>query len=279
MSKIDAAAIEKFQLALQKDPNSQVFAPLAEAYREMKLLKEAEKTVRDGMKRHPNFVGGLVTLAKILRDLGRYQEAIAPLKKAAQLAPENILAHQLMAEIYLANRQPKDSLKAFKMVLFLNPGSKAAQNAVSKLESLTADEYDDEVFEMAKLHHVKILNPEGNVATTEIAAGAGFTPPAPNRAMERMLSLIDAFIVRNDLEKAHLLLKDTLVEFGDHPEIQRRMKSLQIRTHQEAEEASPLKPLGTAPLASREKMAKEKKLKTLNEILTRIENYRQTVEI
>ncbi len=34
--------------------------------------------------------------------------------------------------------------------------------------------------------------------------------------MERMLSLIDAFIVRNDLEKAHALLKDTRVEFGEN---------------------------------------------------------------
>ncbi len=284
MSKMGSETIEKFQIALQKDPNSQIFAALGEAYRELKMMAEAEKVVRDGMKRHPHFVGGLVTFAKILRDLGKFQEALAPLKKAVQLSPENILAHQLMAEVHLANRQPKEALKAFKMVLFLNPGSKTSQNAVNKLESLTADEYDDEVFEMSKLHQLRMSRSGENKADDngDEVTKVAFKPATENaRAMERMLSLIDAFIVRNDLEKAHLLLQDTLTEFGEHPEIQRRMKSLQVRTSLRPESAAPLRPLdpAEAPPLSREKRAQEKKLKSLNEILTRIERYRHAVEI
>lgn len=270
MSKVDVGMIEKFQIALQKDPNSQVFATLAEAYREMHMLKEAEAVVRNGMWRHPNFVGGLVTFAKIMRDLGNFQESLAPLKKAAQLAPENILAHQLMAEVYLASKQPKDSLKAYKMVLFLNPKSKAAQNAVSKLESLTADDYDDEVFEMTRLQNVQ-MSPVVKPASPNHETTAVQNSP---RALERMLSLIDAFIVRNDLEKAHLLLKDTIIEFGEHPEIQRRMRSLQIRTNHDPDAAAPLRPEGSTGI-HRRKMLRERSLKTLNRVLTNIDTYRE----
>lgn len=276
MSKIDIGTIEKFQIALQKDPNSQVFATLAEAYREMHMYKEAETVVRNGMWRHPNFVGGLVIFAKIMRDLGNFQEALAPLKKAAQLAPENILAHQLMAEVYLANKQPKESLKAYKMVLFLNPNSKIAQNAVSKLESLTADDYDEEVFEMTKLQNVQMsrITPtaEPTKENSALAAKSNANETSP-RALERMLSLIDAFIVRNDLEKAHLLLKDTLIEFGEHPEIQRRMKSLQIRTNHDPDAASPLRPQGSTGV-HRKKMQRERNLRTLNRVLENIDSYR-----
>ncbi len=283
MSKIDAATIEKFKQALQKDPNSQIFATLAEAYRELKMLPEAEKTVRDGMKRHPNFVGGLVTLGRILQDLGKYQEALAPLKKAAQLAPENILAHQLMGEMFLQLEQPKDALKSFKMVLFLNPNSKTAKNAVSKLESLSADEYDDEVFEMTKLHKMKIVDTSDNKPLTLDARAINNPDASRNRALERMLSLIDAFIVRNDLEKAHLLLKDTHVEFGDHPEIQRRMKSLQVKTTLTPEEAVPLKPLQPTQSGSLKNLRhddnRDRKIRTLKNILENIEEYRHAVQI
>ncbi len=275
MPKIETSAIEKYQTLLAKDPNSQVFAPLAEAYREMGMMKEAMQIVTAGVQRHPQFVGGLVTYAKILRDAGKFPQALEVLKKATGLAPENILAHQLTAEVQLGNKNPKDALKAFKMVLFLNPNSKSAQKAVQKLESLTADEYDDEVFAMAKLPNVNLDAPSADKQFTSTTMSPAIPEPmykpAPqpkNKAMERMLSLIDAFIVRNDLEKAHALLKDTRIEFGDHPEIERRMKTLQVR-YNEPEEPMPLK-----PLRSREELIHQKKLETLEMMLRRIEEYR-----
>lgn len=274
MPKIDASAIEKYQNLLAKDPQSQAFAPLAEAYREMGMLPEALKTATAGVQRHPQFVSGLVTFARILRDVDQPEKALGALKKASQLAPENILAHQLMAEIYLNSKNPKDALKSFKMVLFLNPHSKSAQKAVQKLESLTADEYDEDVFAMAKLPDVqlnaatlpaKALSSEGTEDATRIVP---ITPVTPSRALERMLSLIDAFIVRNDLEKAHALLKDTRIEFGESPEIQRRMQSLQVRYHDE-EDPTPL-----SRLQPRERLIQEKKLEVLNMMLRKIEEYR-----
>lgn len=271
MPKIEASAIEKYQTLLAKDPNSQVFAPLAEAYREMGMTKEALQVVTSGVQRHPQFVGGLVTYAKILRDTGNFPKALEVLKKATSLAPENILAYHLTAEVQLGCKNPKDALKAFKMVLFLNPNSKSAQKAVQKLESVTADEYDDEVFSMAKLPNVNLDTPPPNISYATPAIPEPLYKPAPqpkNKAMERMLSLIDAFIVRNDLEKAHALLKDTRVEFGDHPEIERRMKTLQVR-YNEPEEAMPLR-----PLRSREDLIHQKKLETLEMMLRRIEEYR-----
>lgn len=267
--KIDASTVEKYQLILEKDPNSQVFAPLAEAYREMGMLPEAQKTVTAGVQRHPQFVSGLVTYAKVMRDSNQMEKALEALKKAASLAPENILAHQLSAEIHLATKNPKEALKAFKMVLFLNPNSQTAQKAVHKLESLTADEYDEEVFSMTKLPEVLL---DKKSAAPPSKSENGMVPPpqpaAPNKAMERMLSLIDAFIVRNDLEKAHLLLKDTHLEFGDHPEIQRRMKTLQVR-YNGPEEATPLK-----PLQPRSQQTREKKLEVLDMMLRKIDDYR-----
>lgn len=267
--KIDAGTVEKYQLILGKNPNSQVFAPLAEAYREMGMLQEAQKVVTEGVQRHPQFVSGLVTYAKVMRDLKHFDKALGALKKASLLAPENILAHHLLAEIHLSQKNPKEALKSFKMVMFLNPHSKSAQKAVQKLESLTADEYDEEVFAMTKLPDISLDGEHSQFQNKKEEAEA-IKPVAikSNRAMDRMLSLIDAFIVRNDLEKAHALLKDTRLEFGDHPEIERRMKTLQVR-YNDSEEAPPLK-----PLESRGKTNRDNKLEALRMMLRRIDEYR-----
>lgn len=266
--KIDAGTVEKYQVILEKDPNSQIFAPLAEAYRGMGMLQEALKTVTAGVQRHPQFVSGLVTYAKVLRDLGEFKKALDALTRATSLAPENILAHQLLAEIQLASKNPKDALKSFKMVLFLNPNSKSAQKAVQKLESLTADDYDDDVFAMTKLPDVHLDQAPEKKARDPNSLIMKPLPNTPSKALERMLSLIDAFIVRSDLEKAHALIKDTITEFGEHPEIARRLKSLQIRFN-DTEEATPLR-----PLQPRDQVVCERKIEILELMLRKIEDYR-----
>lgn len=286
MPKIEASTIEKYQVILQKDPNSQVFAPLAEAYREMGLLKEAEAVARNGVKQHPAFASGLVVYARVLKDLERFEDALKLAQKTIQLSPENILAHHLQAEIYLQTKQPKQALKAFKMVLFLNPQSDRARKAVAKLESLTADEYDDDVFEMTKIGSLKEQfwvedeEPEKPATVSKSVPAAETTAsrkvPPPSRGLERMLSLIDAFIVRNDLNKAKMLLSDTQTEFGDHPEILQRMRLLHSRsgsmmaTSENEDQATPLK-----PLVSREKALQQKKLEVLEMMLRNIGEYRQ----
>ncbi len=282
--KIDAVTVEKYQKILEKDPQSQVFAPLAEAYREMKMLEEAKRVVTAGVQRHPQFVAGLVTYARIMKDLGELEKSLDALKKAVQLSPENLLAFQLLAETHLAQKNPKEALKAFKMLLFLNPHAKTAQRAVQKLESLTADEYDEEVFAMTKLPDVHLGQWESNAQELRDSQTnpnfiiddlrqAPRETPSVSRALERMLSLIDAFIVRNDLEKANALLKDTRVEFGEHPEISKRMKTLQVRYNEPAD-PTPLK-----PLASRQQLVRERKIEILSMMLRKIEERRTHLDL
>src|SRR5262245_9775147 len=157
---IQAELIERYQLLLQKDPKSQVFAPLTEAYRKMGLLEEAFRIAVRGVQFNPNFSGGRIALAKVFLDRDNLAAAVDELEKAAELSSDNILAHQLLAECYLRSKRPKDALKSFKMVLFLAPSNDKAAKAVKKLESLTADEYDDDLFEMKPLTDINEMKSE-----------------------------------------------------------------------------------------------------------------------
>ena len=116
MQDIQPELIEKFQILLQNDPKSQVFAPLSEAYRKMGLLEEAFRISVRGVQFNPQFGGGRIALAKIFLERDNLPGAIEELEKAGELSPDNILAHSLLADCYLKAKRPKDALRSFKMV-------------------------------------------------------------------------------------------------------------------------------------------------------------------
>lgn len=250
--------VERYQLELQKDPRSRVFAPLAEAYRKMGLIEEARRICERGVGFHKNFAGGHVAYAKVLLDLKLPDAAVPHLETACKLSPDNLMAHSLLGETLLQVRRPKDALKAFKMVLFLNPNDQRAQAAVRKWEFLTADEYDDEVFEMKPVFEATKAKAEVSfddeleqlledtnptLAKTSPAATRIDLAQRHARALERAVSLADAFTIRNDLEAAIKVLEDAVRLLGPNPEVVKRreilLKRLQVLEDEGEGDAGP----------------------------------------
>jgi tetratricopeptide (TPR) repeat protein len=265
MQEIQPELIEKYQILLQKDPKSQVFAPLTEAYRQMGLLEEAFRIAVRGVQFNPNFGGGRIALAKVFLDRDNLQGAVIELEKAVDLSPDNIMAHSLLGECYLKSKRPKDALRSFKMVLFLSPNDQKAQKAVRKLESLTADEYEEDLFEMKQL-------PQNDHAG---GAGAAETlKPIPTGALtselDRILSLSDAYIVRNDLDKANEVLRQGEISFGSHPELTKRFKLVNQRNVSTESDTNI-----EGPPLSRERQRLDAKISMLQDILERVRDTSQ----
>ncbi len=91
--------INKYLAILIKDPGSMVFAPLAEAYRKAGILDEAIAVAQDGLKLHPNYVSGMVALGRAYFDKGMHAEAKEALDKVLVIAPDNIIASNVLQEI------------------------------------------------------------------------------------------------------------------------------------------------------------------------------------
>ena len=246
--------IEKYQVIYQKNPESKVFAPLSEAYRKSGELKKALQMAKQGVKQHPNFAGGHIALSRIFIENGDIKEALLHLETAARLAPENILAHNLIAYTHLQLKQPKEALKAFKRVLFCDPQNEKAKQAIEKLESLTADEYDEDVFQMQPLsptsnpHQRRKEDPKGR---------------QKNYSLADYLSLIDAYMARNNPIKAAELAKVAEVYFPQHPEILRRMDILQLE--------------GPQDKSPKKSPSHTEYVNELNRILTQIAQHRQEI--
>lgn len=119
----------------QEDPTSRVFAPLAEAYRKAGLIDEAIEIAREGLRVHPNFVGGRVALARALFEKRQYDEVIEELSIVVREVPDNLVAQRLLAESSLMLGRVTEALSAYKMLLYFNPGDPETSRVVAELET------------------------------------------------------------------------------------------------------------------------------------------------
>lgn len=209
---------------MRHNPQSQVFAPLADAYLERGLDMQALELATLGTQRHPNFPAGFLILGKIQLKLKKLKEAELSLQKAIELSPQNILAHQLLGDVYLEQKHPLEALKAFKMVLFLNPYSQKAKLAVEKLETASALEFEEETFAMARLSDLRQVQKSDWTLTGSVAGTDPQTDAHQEKARKRLLQLADAFLIRNDTVKAYELLQEIQNEYGPHPDIESRLQ-------------------------------------------------------
>ncbi len=118
----------------QQDPRSRVFAPLAEAYRKAGLLDEAIEIVKEGLTKHPGFIGGRVALARAYFDKGLYQKVLDEMIPVVQEAPDNLAAQKLTAESYLLLGSVEEALQAFKLLLYYHPQDSEVAEIVRELE-------------------------------------------------------------------------------------------------------------------------------------------------
>jgi tetratricopeptide (TPR) repeat protein len=131
----------------QEDPTSRIFAPLAEAYRKAGLVDEAIEIAREGLRVHPNFVGGRVALARALFEKRLYEEVVEGLGVVVREVPDNLVAQRLVAESCLMLGRVSEALSAYKMLLYFNPTDVETARVVSELE---AQAYEDGILVLRK---------------------------------------------------------------------------------------------------------------------------------
>lgn len=198
--------IQHYKELYKQEPSSKVFAPLAEAYRRAKVLDEAQHLCEEGIKNHPQFSGGYLTLGRIYIDRDDLQSALPNIERACQLSPDNILARAILAEIYLKLHEVEKALNEYKMVLFLNPEDERAAKAVRKLEVFVVKDYNTNDYDWQF-----VKDPENDAVMD----------------LESVLSLIDIHIIKSDFVSARALVEQALNQYSSTPELSYRQKLLE----------------------------------------------------
>lgn len=113
--------IAKCEKILQDDPNSQIFAALAESYRKKGELEKAFRVCQSGLKIHPSYASAHVVMAKINLDRGLYDWAEAEVRTAIDLGGRTRNIELLLAEIYIYKGEFNTAIKLLKQLKETDP--------------------------------------------------------------------------------------------------------------------------------------------------------------
>ncbi len=121
MGEVDLSEVERYLRIFQENPDSRVFAPLADMYRRLGRLKEAEDICREGLLRHPYYAGGKVALAHILLEGGRYDEALKEAESVVTYYPDNLLARKILIRVLGSLNQVDAARREYEALKHLAP--------------------------------------------------------------------------------------------------------------------------------------------------------------
>jgi len=126
--------IEELRGRLKADPKSRIFYPLAEELRKVSQFAESEQVLHTGLANHPTYLSAWVSLGRVLRELGRNDEAVEALTRALQLDPGNVVAARILADAYLALGEKVEAIKKYKLVHALLPSDEELEATIERLE-------------------------------------------------------------------------------------------------------------------------------------------------
>jgi predicted regulator of Ras-like GTPase activity (Roadblock/LC7/MglB family) len=123
--------IAKCNKILTENPNSQIFAALAEAYRKKGEVDKAFRICQTGLKVHPKYGSAHFVMAKINMDKGLYDWSEMEVVKAIELDGHSHATDLLLAEIYI---QKGEFNKATKLLSSLQAGGASSQHIERLME-------------------------------------------------------------------------------------------------------------------------------------------------
>ncbi len=270
----DTQKIDSLQIELQSNPKSLSFPQLADLYLAQNMVSDAETLLLRSLKYHPGSVSGHMLLGRVYQLKNEDQKALEQFNICLQKAPTNWACYLLRAQMYLKIQKTKLALQDYKQVMLHNPKHVGVRKSIARLESLTADEYDEDLFEIKNINQIAAATPAQTPVSISTAITAGDSWSKINPRLERVLSLVDAFVIRQEYDKAIKLLRECQSEFGDQPHHVNEIQSRLLKLSQ-FEAVEKLRPKEARHISlAKQSLIIEKKQKALELLLRRIQESR-----
>jgi predicted regulator of Ras-like GTPase activity (Roadblock/LC7/MglB family) len=156
--------IAKCQKILEADPNSQIFAALAEAYRKKGEVSKALEVCRKGIEMHPDYASAYIVLAKVFADQNNFNEADRQLQKAIEVGGRTRSVDLLQSEIYIKLGYKDKARNILFKLQKSDPHNDVIKNLLVALESKSIDmpepapapKFKSEIARMPKSEHITV---------------------------------------------------------------------------------------------------------------------------
>ena len=130
-----ADAIRRQEERLKRDPGSLAFAQLADLYRKVGRTREAVTLCREGLARYPHYTTARLILAKALASEGTLAEALAETSAILEVAPKDVQAHRLAAELHRRLGRVDRAVVHLETALRLDPADRESRSLLALLRA------------------------------------------------------------------------------------------------------------------------------------------------
>ena len=159
--------IQKYQKTLAESPDSRVFAPLAESYRRLGLYDRAFETLREGVRRNPDYVLGYLVLASCYADKDEHQLVYTTLRPLVHNNRDNLRLQKLFAQSCLKLKHIDEALETYKYLLFMNPKDSEIAEKVKELDNVSPVHETTYIEEQEEAEHFDVeklkVSPDENL--------------------------------------------------------------------------------------------------------------------
>ncbi len=128
-------AIECFEIVADNYPNAASYYNLAMMLFKSHKFKQSAKALEKSIDMEET-IARLVSLARVYRVIGQYDQQVIILNRALELEPKSIAIMLLLAESHLHQNQPQQSAQIFKSIIHLEPNNVRAKQALSSNPAL-----------------------------------------------------------------------------------------------------------------------------------------------
>ena len=152
--------IRRFEEQYRRQPESLVFARLADAFRKAGEPERALTVLEDGLLRHPDYPSGHIVRARALRDLGRVEETLQAFRRVLELDGANLVAIREMAGLADERGDLGEARHWYERLAQIDSADPEVRRRLAELEAAVTEP------------------PEAEAA--EAAVSAGPTEPSPD---------------------------------------------------------------------------------------------------
>lgn len=130
-----AAEIRKLEQKHEEDPDGRYFVPLANAYRQLGELEHAELLLRDGLRRHPEYLSAHIVLGRCLLDRGDPHGAEEEFRRVLAADPQNLIALRTLAELATADGRWAEAEHWYAELLAADPLNEDARRQLETVKT------------------------------------------------------------------------------------------------------------------------------------------------
>lgn len=130
--------IRRFEEQYRRQPESLVFARLADAYRKAGDPGKALEVLEDGLVRHPDYPSGHIVRARALRDLGRIEETLQSFRRVLELDAANLVAIRELAGLADERGDSDEARHWYERLSQMDPADLEVRQRLVNLESEVA---------------------------------------------------------------------------------------------------------------------------------------------